>query len=429
MKTSLTITLALQLTVAATLEAQSADTQVIAGRAFLVATNLIAANNCFSNAVVLSPNHPTANFFYAATRLLVLPSQPAGSNFLNQFNMPAEGRSVYGWTAQFPTDTNGVPLAPVGANANQAIALLRTNVLPALVAAGENLAKITDPYFALALSSNETRTAAVTLDAGDILMLRAMLHAAEYFVYTTYSWNLDVQLATIRALYTNEQLSIERVLMDHPQLLTFATTNDLEAAKQALVDAVDGYLAASQTIRDRWGEVTRLFNYDAAMAEDEQAFRVTLRDVKNSLTGAVALTVATNVTLFAGAPFDGAHSIRSFLPDFQDNGFVLGTLPDPTFGGAVYGLVPEELESSLGSRLASVPSIAPTFDLAGEALEFSVHVTEGRDYLVEVSTDLLTWEEHSAFSGAGSLYVFRDPGIGGVPRRFYRIVDRTLNTP
>src|SRR5437667_9068223 len=53
---------------------------VAQGRAYLAATNLVAANNSFSNAVALSPNDPTGNVFYAATRLLVLPLQSAGSN-------------------------------------------------------------------------------------------------------------------------------------------------------------------------------------------------------------------------------------------------------------------------------------------------------------------------------------------------------------
>lgn len=250
MKTKLTI-LAVLVALAQPLYAQTADDYVTQGRAFLSATNVVAANNSFSNAVALSANHQTANVLYAATRLLVLPSQPAGSNFLNRIGVPVAGRDIYNWTAKLPTDTNGVPLAPAGVNANESTAILRTNVLPALIAADANLAKVTDTNFTLTLTSNETRIVAVTLDYGDILLFRAMLQGAEYFAYTTYSWNLDAQLAAIRSLYTNEQLSIERMLMDYPNLLTFATTNDLNPAKLAFQNGVDRYMEASQFIRNR----------------------------------------------------------------------------------------------------------------------------------------------------------------------------------
>ena len=61
--------------------AQTAADYVNQGRAFLSLSNLNSANNSFASALAVSPTHETANVFYAATRLLVLPSQPAGSNF------------------------------------------------------------------------------------------------------------------------------------------------------------------------------------------------------------------------------------------------------------------------------------------------------------------------------------------------------------
>jgi len=156
MKTKL-ITTALLLTINRLLLAQTADDYVSQGRAFLAATNIVAANNSFSNAVALSPNHQTANVFYAATRLLVLPSQPAGSNFLSRIGMPAAGRDIYNWTAELPTDTNGVPLAPVGVNANESTAMLRTNVLPVLIAAEANLVKVSRRTVSLGIYGRQIR--------------------------------------------------------------------------------------------------------------------------------------------------------------------------------------------------------------------------------------------------------------------------------
>jgi hypothetical protein len=428
MKTKL-ITTALLLTINRLLLAQTADDYVSQGRAFLAATNIVAANNSFSNAVALSPNHQTANVFYAATRLLVLPSQPAGSNFLSRIGMPAAGRDIYNWTAELPTDTNGVPLAPVGVNANESTAMLRTNVLPVLIAAEANLVKVTDTNFTLILTSDETRIVGVILDFGDIRMLRAMLQAGEYFAYTTYSWNLDAQLAAIRSLYTNDQLSIERVLMDYPNLLTFATTNDLNAAKLAFQNGVNRYMEASQFIRNRSTNVTRLFNYDAGKAADEEKFRFTLTDLTNSLSTAVTLAVDTNYTVFLGAHFSGTHTLRSFLPWFRGSGFGLGTLPDPTFGGLIYGLTGQGLDESLAKHLLPIPTISPVFSTLGGQFQFPINVAKGRGYVIQVSTNLLDWSDYSAFFAFDGGYSFADPNTAAFSRRFYRVVDRTGNMP
>lgn len=428
MKTKLT-TIALLLALNRLLLAQTADDYVTQGRAFLSATNMVAANNSFSNAVALSPGHQTANVFYAATRLLALPSQPAGSNFLNRIGLPAAGRNIYNWTAELPADTNGVPFAPAGVNASEFTAMVRTNVLPALIAAEANLAKVTDTNFTLALTGSETRSVGVTLDYGDTLMLRAMLQAAEYSAYTTCSWNLDAQLAAIRSLYTNHQLSIERILMDCPNLLTFSTTNDLNAAKLAFQNGVDRYMEASQFIRNRPTNVTRLFNYDAAKATDEEKFRFTLTDLTNSFTTAVTLAVDTNYTVFLGSQFSGTHTLRSFLPLIRGNGFELGTLPDPTFGGLVYGLTRQELDAALAKELLPIPTIPPVFSALGGQFQFPINVAKDRGYVVQVSSNLLDWTNYAVFIATNGSYAFADTNAAAFPRRFYRVVDDTGNMP
>lgn len=451
------ITVALWLNFNCLLLAQTADDYVSQGRDFLSATNIVAANGSFSNAVALSPNHETANVFYAITRLMVLPSQPVGSNFLDRIGMPIAGRDIYNWTAKLPTGAHDVPLAPAGVNANESAAILRTNVLPALIAAEANLATVTDTSFVLTLTSNETRIVEVTLDYGDIQMFRAMLQAVEYFAYSTYSWNFDAQLDAIHSLHTSEQLSIERLLMDYPNLLTYATTNDLAAAKLAFQNGVDRYMAASQIIRDRPTDVMRLFNYDAGQAATEEKFRLTLTDLVNSLSTAVTLAVETNYTVFMGAHFSGTHPLRSFLPSFlavdknlavgltdwfttsrtmrtiqsklRGTGFELGTLPDPTFGGLIYGLTGQQVDENLAKYLFPIPTLPPNCGMLGGQFQFPINVAKGRGYVIQASTNLLDWDDCSSFFAVDGSYNFTDQNSLAFPGRFYRVVDRTGNMP
>src|ERR1035441_9093261 len=127
-----------------TVSAQTADDWVNQGRSYLTAHNISAANTNFAQALAVNPNHQTANALYAITRILVLPSQPAGSNFLSRIGFPISGRNIYAWGSTLPKDANGLWLAPNGVSASEFTAQLRTNVLPAMAGAIGNLSAITD---------------------------------------------------------------------------------------------------------------------------------------------------------------------------------------------------------------------------------------------------------------------------------------------
>src|SRR5258706_996709 len=173
--------------------AAPADDLIAQGRAYLAARDLTNANARFASAVAADGNHSTANVFRASTRLLTLADQAAGKALLDRLGMGPTNRSVYGWTADLAHDTNGIVQAPANMSAAELSAFLRTNILVEIAAAGSNLAVVTDPNFALSLTSNETTMIDVTLDYADLLMVRAALRFAQYLGYTIHSWNLDIQ--------------------------------------------------------------------------------------------------------------------------------------------------------------------------------------------------------------------------------------------
>ena len=415
-----------------TLQAQTADELVTQGRAFLSASNLTAAHGAFSSAVVVSPTHPDANFFLAATRLLVWPQEPAGSNFLTRLGLPIAGRNVYMWTSEPPFDTNGYPVAPAGVNVNEATAILRTNLLQKLLLSQENFAQITNTNFVVTLTSSEAMGTAVSIDYGDVQMLRALVRTAEFLCYSAYEWNADAKFTAIRSMFEGS-LTIQEFLQAHPQVLTFATTNDLGAATTAFLAAVNHYFTASQRIRNRAPEVVRLFNYDPASADSEENFRITLEDMTNSLDNVVTLRVEPDYAVHAGAYFRGRTALRDLLPVFRGSGFLLGTLPDDTFDGLIYGItrgkVEERMANGLGNWIFPVVTISEPFYGAGPQIIFPVNVMRGRGYVVQASTDLALWSDYTAFVALQERYSFTDPDSSVFPRRFYRVVERTGNLP
>ena len=381
--------------------------------------------------MALAPNNADANVLLAATRLLTLANQPAGEAFLDRLGFAATNRSVYGWTARAPTDTNGVPFAPAGVSAAEIPAFLLTNCLPQIIAADANLAVVSGTDYTLALSSNETSTVSVTLDYGDLLLLRAGLNAAEYACYTVCPWDFDVQLAELRAFRTNGASTAQEFLEQYPSLLTFTTTNDLGAARQAFSSAVTLYTNASAFIRSRPLSTVRLFNYDPISDQSEANFRTALIELNDSLNGPVMLTwtddYGTNLSIDMGNQFTEAFSPRAFFPEFSGKAIIAGTLPDPTFGGVVQGLASWQVEDFLGNtrHLPFVSRFTLPERLPGGLFQIRLDALEESLFAVQVSTNLQDWTNLTFGIVHQGALSFTDPGADEGPRRFYRALDRS----
>ena len=261
---------------------QTADNHILQGRSLLVAKDPAIAHSQFAAAVSAAPNHQTANAFLMASRLLSLPYRQPTQDILDRLGVAQTNRDIYAWTAKFRTNQEGVVVPPNDFSAAEIVAFVRTNILPEVGAALANAAKVTDRNFVLTLSSNETAVGEVTVDYGDVQMIRSCLRAAEMVGLTLNALNLDGQLNALYMLHSRDQLTIERILADYPVLLTFSEPGDSVASRSSFQAAADCYLAASEFIRSRPTNVQRLFNYDPDMASDELEFRTTLVELTNS---------------------------------------------------------------------------------------------------------------------------------------------------
>ncbi len=318
---------------AVNLFAQTADEWVALGRTALTNHDLVTANTDFNNAVTVSPTNQEANALLAATRLLLLPNQPAGSNFLNSLKFSTAGRNIYNWTSTLPKDISGNTVLPTN-NTSVAIAFFRTNVMTAIGASRTNLSRITDPTFTLSLTADETSLESVTMDYGDILLVQSLLRMAEFTGYTLNAHNFNIVISHLHDLGKTNGLTIQRVLSDYPSLLTLTSTNDLAASKGALTNAIASYFAASDFIRNtRPSGALRLFNLDPDDETNETVFRDYLTNFLLSLSAPVKFNTNDQFSLYAGSYFSGAKSLRSLLPKFNGNNYVWNSLPDYTFGG------------------------------------------------------------------------------------------------
>ncbi len=401
---------------------QDVDTLISEGRGFLAAHNLTNANARFAAAVVAAPQNQTANALYGATRLLCLYQNASVNTLLDRIGMGPTNRNIYEWTAKLATDTNGDYLPPAGVSARAAVDELRTTVLNEVEGSLTNFAQVKATNFIVTLTSNETAMAEVTVDYGDIQMLRAMAWAAEFGIYMINAHDLDVQLAALRALYDADNLSVGSILKNFPKLLTFANTNDLARAKTAFENAVELYNTASAFIRSRPPNTTRLFNWDAE-DEDEARFRQTLADVKASFTTPTPLNVDTNIAVYGAKMFDGTGPWRRYLPQFQGQRVVLGSVTDSTFGGMVTGLDEELIEQLWGKMFDTVPTFGLYEHAAQDPAPFYLRLSPWHGYVVEASTNLKEWSRVDSFVASEQRRTLQSARGFEYPARFYRLAE------
>lgn len=416
----------------------TAASRVHEGRAALAAKDLASARTKFEQALALDSNHEDANALMAIVRLLDLPNQPAVQAFLTRLGVESMGRDIYAWSASPAREPDGDLTIPTGLNGMEFMQHWRTNAVPEISAALANLAKVTSQNFLLSLTASETTFEAVDVDLGDILMIRAGLHAFEYFSYTFLAHDFNAQVAAVETFAQSSPFDVAQFLIDYPQLLTFATTNDLAAGRTAFANAADRYAEGSQFLRNRASGIMRLFNFvkDGRNSADEQKFREVFADLKTSLDGNVAVRHADGVyTLFAGALFTGNGPLRSFLPQFQRDRTILGTLPDPTFGGFLIGRTADEVETFLFaeddlelSGLPTVPRISSVNPTGGSPISFTAKTKIGEGYIVQGSDNLTSWTNLGAFIALDLNTTFTESQTG-LSHRFYRLQDVGNNLP
>ena len=411
-----------------TSSAQSPAEWVQSGRALLTTSNLSGANNAFAKALQGDPTRPDANALHATTRLVLLWSSPAVSNLLTRLGMPTQGRSVYHWTAPFPHDAEGRLALPPGVLGSEVTTLLRSSVLPELIAAESELARITNPTFLLRLSANETKLSAVDIDLGDILLSRALFKGLIFWIYTTHSWDLEAPARVLTSISETPGNTVEDVLARYPSLLSFATTNDMVAAQATFSSLVDLYVAANTRIVARLASDTRLFNTDnsSGSAQRERKFRFLLQDLKASLDQATLLRVSPPLRARMDQLFTGKNSIRSLLPDFQANTPVAGTLPDSTFGGFLLGLDPADVPYSFNHRTDKGHRIRATRFIPGAGVRLDVNGHPGMTYEVLASDDLSDsqngWFELGSVFPSEGHSVFLDTDSLNHSHRFYALL-------
>ena len=260
------------------------------------------------------------------------------------------------------------------ANYNQLPGILRNIHLPAYLQAETDFSAFTSDSLLVPLGRSETGYPDISLDRGDILMIRALLACGRGAAYLINSQNSNILVNEFISL-TEElgPVTIEKFLAKFPDAAKLATPSDLPLARQEFKNSITLYKEASEWIRTKRALSTvRLFNlpgsfgvnpgevYTAGLT-DELAFRAKLDEYALLLDGSRLLTGLDNEpieTLNAKPFFDGLVNLRSILPSFRKNKIRQGEVTESfaKAGGVYPGNTIARTEGLLQKRTADYPT-------------------------------------------------------------------------
>lgn len=347
----------------------SATEFVANGRALLQQQNVPFARFAFANALLADPTNQEARFFHALTSVAALiegttedgstVTPPALTDILARFGFGQANDSIFdadpGQLTE-PQDANGdTDLGADSPTVEELRDFLVNDVLPALNAAIEDLDGI-DSTFTVTISSSDFGTAlqddiqeegtSIEVDFGDTELLQAMLILLKTKILILASYELNANLDQAIADANADTFDFQQNIIDaNNELLTLestalaiTTSNTLGQARQALIDAIVVYNAASEFIRNEADDQTNdLFTFSdpedpteeqTEDENDELSFRNFLAQIATAANGQANVsedpgdlddtsapndenTFDLNLDIF----FDGV-SLRSFLPTF-----------------------------------------------------------------------------------------------------------------
>jgi hypothetical protein len=320
------------------------------GRFYLEKKNLPSALSMFSYA-----SDAEAKTLKALTSLALLQRDSGTVTFFNNLYVDSPANI---WDARdlgySPNPSQPNPFrAQNNANVNQIAAILRNNHLPVYLQAETDLSAFTSDTLLVPLGQTETGYPTISLDRGDILMIRALLACGRGAAYLINSQNSNILINEFVSL-TEEPgpVTIEKFLAKFLDAGKLANPSDLPLARQEFKNSITRYKEASEWIRTkRTFNTVRLFNlpgsfgvspgevYTAGLA-DEAAFRAKLDEYALLLDGSRLLTGFDNKpieTLNAKPFFDGLVNLRSILPSFRKNKIRQGDVTDAfTKAGGIY---------------------------------------------------------------------------------------------
>jgi len=294
------------------------------GKQALLKRDILRAHEYFQKAVNAANTNPEANFYYAFTRLAVLPlddeiftllqnmgflgpqGEPLAKAHLDPFHFKAVPPPVgqrFDLTAEFP---NGLTIQEV----------LEHKIIAEMNQALKNLNLVLsrkDFVSYLKMDNSFTGTQQVEIDYADAALLKSLILSIQAKLYELLVRNLEFEPAQLNALFNQGHLNLGYMLELYPRLLRVENIPYSLRARQALIKAIDWYIAGfNSMLAEREDQSDDLLSISRAPEYRKEAllFENQIRDVKKSLRGqhdarfSPTFNQFVNLGRFFSDPFD-----------------------------------------------------------------------------------------------------------------------------
>ncbi len=303
--------------------AETTDEYVSLGIQALELRDIVSANDYFSSAVKQTPGHKEANLYYAVTRIIALAYSSEFNTLLDRFGMENQGRDLFDWQAQLPTDMEGdltLPSnSPTGADI---VAFIRNILLPEIDGAISNLNVLSDTssdsinsitIFTAAMTGSDTN---LEVDYGDVALYKSMLHVLKSILLVVTSYDLNIDIDSLLRKLQSETFDLKRdVINAYPKLLTLSNS-EMSTAKTSLIDGIDSLNSAIDFIStEQDPQNNDLISFDPEDIENAKEFQLILSQINNSLRGKTSKSFSIELSQFIhlGNFFDNPINLRDFL--------------------------------------------------------------------------------------------------------------------
>lgn len=214
------------------------------GKKALLNKDIISANNYFKQALTANADNQEANFYYSLTRLGALLTQDEIASVLKDMGVEVSIGASFKITIS--EGLKNLDLKPTFPNGDKLQEVIKYNIIPEMEQAVINLNKaLKNKNFVSYLDMQNLFSGSerIEIDYADAAVIKSLVYALISKFNEFLVLDINVEPAPLSYLFRHGELTLEYLLEQHPNLLRVKEVPRSFKARQALLAAIDSYLA------------------------------------------------------------------------------------------------------------------------------------------------------------------------------------------
>lgn len=300
------------------------------GKEALMERDIRAAHQYFQKAINAAEGNLEANLYYALTRLAVLPFDDAIFTLLQDMGFLGPGGEplskadldLFNFKAVAPPGMRQFDLRPGFPTGQKMKKILKKKIIREMNRALLNLNLVLrkkDFVSYLTLNNSFYGRQEVEIDYADVAFLKSLILALKAEAHELLVRDLDFGPDKFSALYNQGHLTLEYILGAYPELLRVTDIPHSLRARQALVSAINSYIAGFNSMiaetDEQSNDLLTITQAPGGYKEEALLFMRQIKEIKKSLLGRPGSKFSAALSQFAnlGWFFTNPPDVRRLL--------------------------------------------------------------------------------------------------------------------